>query len=158
MATSYDELKSFLHEGGFRHRQAEDDTLLTGFGEMEYYRDPDGVPRLGILLKLHEAGSVLEILCPRLYAYRGPQLDDLLRSCMLINYWVRLIAYDYDDRDGELRASIILVLEDAPLTAPQLARCLTTLAHQVDRCDPFLQRTMLIGGVHVPRGRIGTGA
>ena len=158
MATSYEELKRFLDEGGFRHSQADDKTIITGFGEMEYYRDTEGAPRLGILLKLHEAGSVLEILCPRLYRYRGPQLDDLLRSCMLLNYWVRLVSYDFDDRDGELRASITLILEDAALSAAQLARCLTTLAHQVDRCDPFLQRTMLIGGVHIPRGRIGAGA
>lgn len=152
MATSHTEVIALLQEGGFRYSQASDESIITGFGEMESYRDLDGKPRLGILITLEEGGSLVKVVCPRLYQYEGKRFKaDLFESCMLLNYWVKLIQLQFDDRDGELRASVELPLEDAPLTLPQLARCLTDLANFVDRFDPMLRQTMREGGVRVPR-------
>ena len=81
----------------------------------------------------------------------GHHLEVLEFTNLLLNYWVKLIQLQFDDRDGELRASVELPLEDAPLTLPQLARCLTDLANFVDRFDPMLRQTMREGGVRVPR-------
>jgi hypothetical protein len=152
MATSTDTVVSLLKEGGFRFSQASDGSIITGFGEMEFYRDQEGKPRLGILITLEEGGSLVKLTCPRLYHYNGKLFRaDLFESCLLLNFWVKLIQIQYDDRDGELRAAIELPIEDAPLTLPQLSRCLTDLAHFVDRFDPMIRQTMREGGVRVPR-------
>jgi len=152
MATSTDTVVSLLKEGGFRFSQASDGSIITGFGEMESYRDQEGKPRLGILITLEEGGSLVKLTCPRLYHYNGKLFRaDLFESCLLLNFWVKLIQIQYDDRDGELRAAIELPIEDAPLTLPQLSRCLTDLAHFVDRFDPMIRQTMREGGVRVPR-------
>jgi len=156
MATTPDEVIALLKEGGFRYSQATDGSIITGFGEMESYRDQEGKPRLGILINLEEGGSVVKLTCPRLYHYNGKLFRaDLFESCLLLNFWVKLVQMQFDDRDGELRACIELPLEDGPLTLPQLARCLTDLAHFVDRFDPMIKLTLLKGGVHVPKDALG---
>ena len=152
MATSYDNIKALLNEGGFRYSITSEGTILTGFGEMEEYLDSEGQPRLGVLIKLEESGSFIRFLCPRLYKYEGKRFkSDLFQSCLMINYWAKLLKFEFDDRDGELRAVIELPLEDAELTLSQLSRCLTTLAYLIDRLDPLLRRTLREGGVYIPR-------
>ena len=152
MATSYTHIKTLLDEGGFRYSITSEGNLLTGFGEMEAYIDAEGQPRLGVLILLEEAGSFIRFLCPRLYKYEGKRFkSDLFQSCLMINYWSKLLKFEFDDRDGELRASIELPLEDSEISLSQLSRCLTTLAYLIDRLDPSIRRTLREGGVHIPR-------
>lgn len=152
MATTYQEIQEYLDVGGFRYSITAENTILTGFGEMEEYRDVDGQARLGILILLEEAGSYVRFLCPRLYVYTNKRYrGDLFQSCLMLNYWTKLIQFEFDDRDGELRAVIELPVEDSQLTQAQVARCLTTLAYLIDRFDPMIRKTMREGGVHVPR-------
>ncbi len=152
VATTYEHIKKLLDEGGFRYSITSEGNLLTGFGEMEEYIDSEGQPRLGVLIFLEESGSFIRFLCPRLYRYEGKRFKtDLFQSCLMINYWAKLLKMEFDDRDGELRAVIELPLEDTQLSLGQLARCLTTLAYLIDRLDPLLRKTLKEGGVHIPR-------
>jgi hypothetical protein len=152
VATSYDNIKALLDEGGFRYSITSEGNLLTGFGEMEEYIDSEGRPRLGVLIFLEESGNFVRFLCPRLYRYEGKRFKtDLLQSCLMINYWAKLLKFEFDDRDGEVRAVIELPLEDTQLSLSQLSRCLTTLAYLIDRLDPLIRRTLKEGGVHIPR-------
>lgn len=152
MATDYEHIKTLLDEGGFRYSITSEGTLLTGFGEMEEYIDAEGRPRLGVLILLEEAGSFIRFLCPRLYRYEGKRFKtDLFQTCLMINYWSKLLKFEYDDRDGEIRVVIELPLEDAQLTLSQLSRCLTTLAYLIDRLDPLIRKTLQNGGVYIPR-------
>jgi hypothetical protein len=155
VSTTPAEIERLLSSGGFRASTTAEGTILTGFGEMESYRDAEGLPRLVILISLEEGGSLVRITCPRLYSYTGVRFKaDLFQTCLMLNYWVKLIQMQFDDRDGELRAAVELPIEDAPLTLPQLARCLTDLAHFVDRFDPMIRRTLKVGGVHIPRDAV----
>ena len=152
MATNYEQIKNLLDEGGFRYSLTSEGNLLTGFGEMEEYIDSEGRPRLGVLILLEESGSFIRFLCPRLYRYEGKRFKaDLFQSCLMINYWSKLLKFEFDDRDGEIRVAIELPLEDSELTLSQLSRCLTTLAYLIDRLDPLLRKTLREGGVHIPR-------
>lgn len=152
MATSYEQLRKLLDEGGFRYSITSEGNLLTGFGEMEYYVDAEDRPRLGVLILLEESGNYIRFLCPRLYRYEGKRFRaDLFQSCLMINYWSKLLQFEFDDRDGELRAVIEVPLEDNNLTLAQLSRCLTTLAYLVDKLDPLIRKTLKEGGIHIPR-------
>ena len=152
MPTSYEEIKGHLDIGGFRYSETKQGTLLTGFGEMEHYRDLDGQTRLVVIVELEERGSLVRFVCPRLYRYNGELYrSDLFQSCLMINYWSKLLQMQFDDRDGELRAVIELPVEDATLTQAQVSRCLTTLAYLIDRIDPMIRKTIRQGGIHVPK-------
>ena len=151
MATTYKELQSFLDQGGFRYSLTTEGHILTGFGEMEFYRDAEEKPRLGVLVVLEEGGTSLKILCPRLYVYDGKKHgNDVFQTFLMLNYWTHLIRFEYDDRDGEFRASIELPVEDGDLTYNQLARCLSSLAYLIDRIDPLVRKTLKEGGIHLP--------
>ena len=152
MTTTYDQIKSLLDEGGFRYSITSEGNLLTGFGEMEEYTDAEGQPRLGVLILLEEGGSYVRFLCPGLYRYEGKRFRaDLFQSCLMINYWTKLLQFEFDDRDGELRAVIEFPLEDNELTLAQLSRCLTTLAYLIDKIDPLIRKTLKEGGIYIPR-------
>ena len=152
LATTYEEIRRYLDAGGFRYSITAEDTILTGFGEMEEYRDVDGRSRLGILITLEESGGYVRFVCPRLYRYLGVRNKaDLFQTCLMLNYWAKLVQFEFDDRDGELRAAIELPVEDAQLTQAQLARCLTALAYLIDRFDPMIRKTISEGGIYVPR-------
>ena len=152
MSTSYAHIKKLLDEGGFRYSITAEGQVLTGFGEMEAYLDSEGQPRLGVLILLEEGGGYLRLICPRLYRYEGRRFRaDLFQSCLMINYWAKLIQFEFDDRDGELRAVIEVPLEDGELTLAQLSRCLTSLAYIIDLVDPLLRKTLREGGVYVTR-------
>lgn len=152
MSTSYQEIKALLEEGGFRYEITSEGNILTGFGEMESYLDVERRPRLGVLILIEENGSYVRLVCPRLYRYEGRRFRaDLFQSCLMINYWAKLIQFEFDDRDGELRAGVELLVEDAKLTLAQLSRSLTSLAYLVDMLDPLLRKTLREGGVHIPR-------
>ena len=155
MATTYKELQSFLDQGGFRYSFTAEGHILTGLGEMEFYRDVDQKARLGVLMILEEGGSYLKMICPRLYVYDGKRhAGDVFQSFLMLNYWTHLIQFEYDDRDGEFRASIELPLEDGNLTYNQLARCLSSLAYLIDRIDPLVRKTLREGGIHIPHKSI----
>ena len=152
MSTSYNQIKSLLEEGGFRYEITSDGNILTGFGEMEFYVDVEKRSRLGVLILIEENGSYVRLVCPRLYRYEGRRFRaDLFQSCLMINYWAKLIQFEFDDRDGELRASVELLLEDNELTLAQLSRSLTALAYLIDLLDPLIRKTLRQGGVYIPR-------
>lgn len=152
LSVSYQEIENFLKQAGFRYSPTSEEGIITGFGEMEFYRDTDQQPRLGILITLEEGGTYIKIMCPRLYLCQGTKYsEDVFKSCLMINYWAKLARFEYDDRDGELRVSIEIPLEDSMLTQAQLSRCLTSLAYLVDYVDPMIRKTLKQGGVYVPR-------
>jgi len=57
-----------------------------------------------------------------------------------------MLRLEYDPTDGEIRASIELPLEDAPLTDRQFNRCLEGLVHLVDQeAMPRLKAVLATG-------------
>ena len=155
LSVTYQEIETFLKDAGYRYSPTSEEGILTGFGEMEFYRDIDRQPRLGILITLEEGGGYLRVMCPRLYVCQDNKYQmDLFKSCLIINYWAKLARFEYDDRDGELRVSIEIPLEDASLTQAQLSRCLTSLAYLIDHIDPMIRKTLKQGGIHIPRQKM----
>jgi hypothetical protein len=149
---TYDQLEKLLKLCGFSASKTENEGILTGFSDMEFYRNQDGQTQLVIFLVLEEFGNYLRMTCPRLYRYKeGPYKADLFQSCLMLNYWSKMLQFEYDDRDGEIRCSIKLPLEDNQLTQNQLYRCVTTFAYLLDKFDPMLRKTIQQGGVYVPR-------
>ena len=51
----------------------------------------------------------------------------------------KLIKFEYDEQDGEIRALVEFPLEDAALTQKQFLRCLNGLVQIVDEYHPAIQ-------------------
>lgn len=140
MATTIRELASHLDAHGIRYKQHDDTTILTGFGGMKHYRDSGGDPHLAVVIQLLEDGEYVKVFAPS--AYRIP-LDDagpVLQACAMLQWKTKLVQFEYDASDGEVRPIVEFPLEDAPMTARQLMRCVTGLIQLVDHYHPILAK------------------
>lgn len=141
MATTLDQLASYLDLRGWHyHRDAENQRIYTGV-------KAQNLENFLIVLNLSENGEFLQLQAPQIlsltdHIYKGPALQTLAT----IQYQVKMLRLEYDPSDGEIRASIELPLEDAPLTQRQFDRALSGLIQLVDHhAIPRLRQTLATG-------------
>ncbi|NER38666.1 MAG: hypothetical protein F6J93_32725 [Oscillatoria sp. SIO1A7] len=99
-----------------------------------------------ILIDLQEDGQYMELAVPQLlqvqdHIYKGV----LLQTLLAISWETKMLRWEYDPMDGEIRASIILPLEDAILTEQQFNRCLNSLVELVDGCRSRIEAVLQTG-------------
>lgn len=99
-----------------------------------------------ILIDLKEDGRYLELAVPQVlqvqhHIYKGV----LLQTLLAISWETKMLRWEYDPMDGEIRASVILPLEDAILTEYQFNRCLNTLVQLVDGCRSRIEGVLETG-------------
>ena len=56
----------------------------------------------------------------------------LFQTLLQISWQTKMVQFEYDPDDGEVRANIEFPLMDAPLTQKQMRRCLMALANILD--------------------------
>jgi hypothetical protein len=82
-------------------------------------------------------------MAPRCYQYpAGDHKEALFQTLLMISWMTKMIQFEYDKDDGEIRAIIEFPLEDAILTDKQLLRCLHALAQLVDEQDYLIRGAM----------------
>ncbi len=113
----------------------------------EHYADDDGDKRLLIIVVLEENGEYIKVLSPFAMKAKGRHADDLLKACMMVQWKTKLVQFEYDDTDGEIRPIIEWPVEDGTVTAKQLARAITGLVQIVDRFYPVLERALAKGKI-----------
>ena len=59
----------------------------------------------------------------------------------------KMIRFEHDREDGEIRASIECPLEDGRLTRRQFRRMLEALPELIDRWDPVIRQTLRTGRI-----------
>jgi len=146
MGTTLEQISQFLTAEGLKHRIDTDrDVILTGFGT-EKYIDKDGDHHLGMVISLEENGEFIKIFTPKCYS----ALDDtnrpaLLQTLLMVSWKTKMIQFEYDDSDGEIRAIIEFPLEDAVLTQKQLMRAVHGLVQIVERYHPVIYTALREG-------------
>lgn len=149
MAATIQQISEFLESEGLRHR-IEEGFLRTGF-KTENYRDSDGDPTVGLIVKLEENGEFIKIIAPQVYSYAdGPHKAALFQTLLMVSWDTKMIQYEYDVNDGEVRAIIEFPLEDAPLTKKQLLRCVHAIAGLIDENHEKVVAAMTRGEVPKP--------
>ncbi len=151
MATTLDQISQFLTKREIKHDVKEaDNRILTGF-KTSRYRDPDGDSGLAIVIQLEEKGEYLTIFCPKVYQYKeGPHALAVMQACLLACYRTKLLQFEYDPSDGEIRAVVEIPLEDAVLTEKQFFRLLFVLPRLIEDLDPLIRKAMTEGKVEFP--------
>lgn len=133
MAVTLSTVKEFLDQMELKYDVREDDDyIITGF-KTEHYLDKDGDKHLTVIIALLENGEYVKVLAPRAYSYKETEhLSALMKALLVMSYRTKLVQWEYDPSDGEVRAMIEFPLEDSTLTKKQLGRCIFGLVQLLD--------------------------
>ena len=128
MATNIDEVKKFLDEEGKKFREfGEKNYIRTGF-ITENYTDVDGEKLCHLVVAVEEDGEFLKILAPKAYQFPKDASSynkmALFQTLLQISWQTKMVQFEYDPDDGEVRAIIEFPIEDSTLTSKQLMRCI----------------------------------
>jgi hypothetical protein len=149
MATTLDEICKYLDEENLRYHRRESD-IITGFGTQRYL-DSEGQNGIRVVIAPSENGGYLEIFCPGAYnCAQSPHKAIALQALLLISWRTKLVQFEFDEYDGEIRVKIEFPLEDALLTKRQLFRCVTGIAQIVDQFDPMIRGVLERGVIEWP--------
>jgi hypothetical protein len=146
MATSIPEVSLLLDQLVIRHRVTEDGHIAIAY-RTDTYRDPEGEPYLVLLLVLDEQGEYFKLFAPRAFDVAGGHTDAFLRAATMVQWRAKLVQFEFDERDGEIRPVVEFPLEDAALTARQLERCVSGLVRLLETYYAPLRHALETGEV-----------
>ena len=110
----------------------------------EKYRDPQGEANVLVVIQLENEGRFLKIFVPNAFTYHeGPYKAVVLQAALFVNFQSKMLQFEYDPRDGEIRAMVEFPLEDSSLTEEQFFRAFHGLCVLVEQYYPFIHQAML---------------
>jgi desulfoferrodoxin (superoxide reductase-like protein) len=151
MATTVDQIAGYLKAHDLRYHIHEDrSVIVTGFAT-EHYVDKDGDKHIPVIIELEEDGEFIKIMVPYCYVYReGPHKQALFQALLMLCWQTKMLQFEYDATDGEVRAIVEYPLEDAPLTERQFMRTLMGLVALIDQHDDMVRRALDSGVIEKP--------
>jgi hypothetical protein len=142
VATSYETICKYLDTRGIDYSRHDNGAILIRY-ETNKYRDPQGQTNLLIAIELEQEGRFVKIFVPNAFSYRdGPYKAVVLQAALFINFQTKMLQFEYDPRDGEIRAMVEFPLEDSPLGEEQFFRAFTALCLLLEESSPFMHQAM----------------
>ena len=161
MAMQMERLESFLLAEKLKFRSHEAGHIVVGFATRNYTAPSSGPTARGvddrfkgiaIAVRLSENGQYLECLAPGLYDLGTCRhRDAVLRALMAIMQRTKMVRFDWDPADGEIRCSVECPLEDGSLTRQQFIRMLRALPEIIDDWDPVIRGAMETGELRLDK-------
>ncbi|MCX7023109.1 MAG: hypothetical protein NT080_00635 [Spirochaetes bacterium] len=146
MAVTYEEIKKYLGEEGIKYSWDEDRSIILTGSATANYAKGDGGKALTLIVRLEEDGEYFKLMAPNLYSYKdGPNKLALMQTLLMVCWKTKLIEYEYDDSDGEVRCIIEFPLEDGTVTKRQFLRCFRGIVQLVDEYDAEIRTAMATG-------------
>jgi hypothetical protein len=108
----------------------------------------DSGEQLLVVIQLDEEGRFFKLFAPEVLAdvKTHPHKAAILQTMLSISWETKMLQWEYDPSDGEIRAIIEFPLEDSTLTAQQFNRCFDGLIEIVgDWALPRLHAVMETG-------------
>jgi len=156
MSTTIDQIAEFLDEQELAYgRHETDDAILLGLpiapGNTSY-RDRAGIAFFAFLIRLYENGEFLSVSLPwTWYLADCPHKPAVFQTLLEFQARKKLVRFDYDSDDGELRANAEICIEDSPFTAAQFHRLVLAVGNAVLELDPVIRHAMRTGEVDMDR-------
>jgi hypothetical protein len=152
MPTTIAEIKGFLDEFDLKYQVDEErDAILIGFdcsNENGTYRDGDGDAYMQVVIRVLEGGDFLAVFVPNAWNIAESVSKPLiLEACVSFQMRYKMLRFDYDPDDGEIRPNIELPLEDSALTSRQFHRLIHGVLHGVQRFDRVVRHVIETGEV-----------
>lgn len=151
MATTFKKLKRLFDESGTPYESVPSESICA-FGvvfepDEIAYRDEEGEPRLQFLVRLEEEGRYLLVLAPRVWNVADcPHRQAACEVAAAVQARMKLIRFDLSDT-GWLSPNIEIPLEESPLGADQLKRCLAGVLMAVKQYDPVFRHVIETGEI-----------
>lgn len=143
-------LAGLLEAEGLKFR-VQDGLIRTGF-MTERYKCADGPLGISLVIVLEEGGEFIKIVAPGVYSYKdGPYKAQLFQTLLMVSYGTKMVQFEYDAADGEVRAIVEFPIEDGSITGRQLVRCLRTIAGVMDECHDSVVAAMTTGELPKPQ-------
>jgi hypothetical protein len=101
-----------------------------------------------VVIQLEENGQFFKVFIPQVVSgvKDHPHKVAILQTMLIISWETKMLQWEYDPKDGEIRAIIEFPLEDANLTEQQFDRCFDGLVEMVaDWALPRLMEVMRSG-------------
>ena len=142
MATTIKQIAQYIDNLHWQYQVDEDtSSIVTGVSAKN-------IENFKIVIHLQEDGQFLKLYTPQLFV--GVQEHEhrelIFRTLLALTWDTKMLQWERDLIDGEVRAVIEFPLEDAPLTEKQFNRCLSSLVRLVDEVAmPRLQQVMATG-------------
>lgn len=142
MAATLEQIASYLENSVWSYRldQGEQRLLIEGYAA--YIDD------FLIVVQLEEDGEFFKLFAPRVLAgiQDHPHKLAILQTMLRISWETKMLQWEYDPSDGEIRAIIEFPLEDSTLTERQFNRCMQGLVEIIDEIAmPRLRAVMETG-------------
>lgn len=139
MAIDNAEIETYMKEAGLKY-SFHDNYIHTTFAT-DVYRNQEDNPALYIIIRLEEDGEYFKLIAPNLYRLPAdmPQSATVFRVLLGICWRTKLIKFEYDETDGEIRGIIEFPLEDGSLTQKQFLRCLNGMVQILDEYHTAIQ-------------------
>ncbi|MCX7719117.1 MAG: hypothetical protein N2111_12050 [Candidatus Sumerlaeaceae bacterium] len=140
MAVRLDQIKGMLDELEMKYTYIPKDNTQLGLRFVtQNYLDKNKDHSILVIIQLSENGEYLTVYCPNAYKITGRNQGVFLKLCMMIQWMTKLIQFEFDHHDGEIRPVVEFPIEDGTITARQLARCVGGLVGIIDTCDTALR-------------------
>ena len=138
MATTLKKITEFLDQERLDYLHKEGKQHLRMRMPTKKYMQPGAKHHhIDLVIALEEEGAYMKVIAPEVYhvpATAGSfQKLALMQSLLQISLMSKMVQFEYDAEDGEVRAIIEFPLEDAILTSRQLMRCIHGLVKVMDR-------------------------
>ncbi len=140
MATSLDQIATFLENRGLRFRREDERSIILVPFRLEE------IENLLVVVRLEENGEFLKIFTPKLFIYLdGPHKLPLMQTLLMTSWESKMLQWEYDPTDGELRAIIEFPIEDSILTEKQFFRAFEGLVNLVRIFHPRIRQVIESG-------------
>jgi hypothetical protein len=119
MGTTLDQIATYLDPRDLKYQlQPEKSRILVRL-------DGEYAKNLLIVIQLDEDGRFFKLFAPEVLAgvKSHPHKTAILQTMLSISWETKMLQWEYDPSDGEIRAIIEFPLEDSTLTAQQFNRC-----------------------------------
>jgi len=142
MSTSIRQIEEFLDDRNLKFKRDDSrNSILIPFGFSETEFD-----QVVLVVRLQENGEFFEILVPNLFKYPdGPHKLPLMQTLLNISWETKMLQWEYDPSDGEIRATIEFPLEDAPMTSRQFFRAFDGMLQFVQVFGPRIRTVIETG-------------
>jgi hypothetical protein len=142
MAANLPQIAEYLNKKGWKYRLSDaEGRIYTGV-------QGESINHLLLIIELEEDGEFFSIYAPQVISglIEHPHKAAVLQTMLSISWETKMLQWEYDPSDGEIRAIIEFPLEDAALTERQFNRCLHALVQLVDEMAmPRLMHVMETG-------------
>lgn len=151
MASTLAEISALLDAIDVKH-VVDGEIIRTGF-TTDLYEDYDSDHCANLVIRLEEDGELLRIQAPNAYTLpkdASPAVRQaVLQTLHQLNWESKIMQYEMDFEDGEIRAGADFPIEDGQPTEKQLSRLVRLLPNLIDQ-GHLAMRDALERGIPMP--------